>query len=502
MVSVLWPSGLWPGFAYKSHQTTAVEWMLKREEQPESGGLLCDEMGLGKTMEVLGTIKNSKKSQTLLLCPKAVIPQWLIAAKKSEMNCMVVDDDGWHLQGGFKPRQPFLFITNYEKLVSKPTKFLRKWDRVVLDEAHRAKNKNGQLWKAVDKLERKTLWCVTATPIINDLVDIRNLFALVGYDKSALTNYEFLCTTMSDACLHRSMEMMRPVLKELPSRPHVTTEKLDFATEEEAEFYRGIQGNIMRRWKALAHDNILARLALLIRLRQLSLHPQVYIQARRKAWAGYERDDWSESSTKFTALRNKLREPGCPPARWIVFCQFRDEMELLSEYLTECTDCPDCLDCPDCPTVGTVLSYHGGLTEKQKEEVLEATKEPLHPSKHQVLLLQLQSGGVGLNLQHFSKIVFMSPWWTAAMMDQAVGRAVRIGQEKTVEVTMLVLKEEDTMNIDVAMLTKAEGKRSVLERLFLHASDGVEDRPRLRIRIPDNKNMEDELEKEILEEMG
>jgi hypothetical protein len=119
-----------------------------------------------------------------------------------------------------------------------------------------------------------------------------------------------------------------------------------------------------------------------------------------------------------------------------------------------------------------------------------------------VLLLQLQSGGVGLNLQHFSKIVFMSPWWTAAMMDQAVGRAVRIGQEKTVEVTMLVLKEEDTMNIDVAMLTKAEGKRSVLERLFLHASDGVEDRPRLRIRIPDNKNMEDELEKEILEEMG
>lgn len=471
---------LWPDFSYKSHQTTAVEWMLKRESAEESGGLLCDEMGLGKTMEVLGTIKNSKKSQTLLLCPKAVIPQWLAAAEKSQMNCMIIEADVWHMTAPFKSRQPFLFITNYEKIVSKPTKFQRLWDRVVLDESHRAKNKNGQLWKSIDKLERKTLWCVTATPIINDLVDIRNLFGLVGYDTQKLTNYLYLCKTMGEACLHRSMEMMRPVLKELPARPYLTTETLNFVTDEEAEFYRGIQGNIMRRWKALAHDNILARLALLIRLRQLSLHPQVYINARRKTWAGYERDDWSESSTKFNALRTKLEQPGCPPARWIVFCQFHDEMDLLTSYLSTS------------PAVSTVLSYHGGLTDKRKAEVLEETKTPLGDKGHQVLLLQLQSGGVGLNLQHFSKIVFMSPWWTAAMMDQAIGRAVRIGQEKTVEVTMLVLKEEETMNIDVAMLEKADTKRGMLERLFVHASQGYEERPNLRIRIPPYDPSEDD----------
>jgi len=480
---------LWKGFSYKAHQTTAVEWMLCREEQSESGGLLCDEMGLGKTMEVLGTIKNSTKSQTLLLCPKAVIPQWLAAAEKSQMNCMTMDGDGWRLTSPFKSRQPFFFITNYEKISSRVIAFQRRWDRVVLDEAHRVKNRNGDLWKKIDKLERKTLWCVTATPVINDLKDIRNLFMLVGYEKEELTNYERLTEVVSEACLHRSMDMMRPVLKELPARPLITKESLDFVTEEEEEFYRGIQGNIMRRWRALQHDNILARLALLIRLRQLSVHPQVYISARKKSWTLYERDNWEEPSTKFVALRKKLEEPGCEPARWIVFCQFHEEMDLLESYLNSS------------PAVGKVLMYHGGMNEAQKSEALKMTEAELG-EKHQILLLQLQSGGVGLNLQHFSKIVFMSPWWTAAMMDQAIGRAVRIGQEKIVEVTMLVLKEEETMNIDLAMLEKAEGKRTVLERLFENASRGLDNRPRLRIRIPENKAMENEINQEILQEMN
>ena len=57
-------------------------------------------------------------------------------------------------------------------------------------------------------------------------------------------------------------------------------------------------------------------------------------------------------------------------------------------------------------------------------------------------------------------------------MDQAIGRAVRIGQKETVTVTMLVLKEEETMNIDAKMLEKAETKRGLLEMLFTYANKG------------------------------
>lgn len=58
-------------------------------------------------------------------------------------------------------------------------------------------------------------------------------------------------------------------------------------------------------------------------------------------------------------------------------------------------------------------------------------------------------------------------------MDQAVGRAVRIGQKDIVEVTLLVLKEEDSMNIDETMLQRVEEKRGMLEKVFQHASRGA-----------------------------
>jgi SNF2 family DNA or RNA helicase len=452
---------LWPGFSYKPHQETAISWMLARESSTPSGGLLCDEMGLGKTMEILGTMKNSPKIQTLLLCPKAVVAQWRTAAQRSHFNVLELQGAGWRLGGSYRSGQPFLFITNYEKLVAKTGHpFSRTWDRVVLDEAQRVRNKGSKVWSAIAAMKRKTTWCVSATPIVNGVKDIKALFSLVGYEKEQLASENFLYELMNTACLHRSMEEMRPILSELPSAPIITKEYLDFDTEEESEFYRGIQGVVMRRWRAVERDEIKMRFALIMRLRQISLHPQVYINARKKEWKRYARQDWSGASTKFNALRRKM-EGATGPARWIVFCQFHDEMDMLQAALERS------------PAVGLVQMYHGGMTDKAKDTVIAASgaDRPIG-DKHEVLLVQLQSGGVGLNLQHFNKIVFMSPWWTSALMDQAIGRAVRIGQKEVVEVTMLVLKEEETMNIDKLMLEKVDEKRHVLANLFLHASRG------------------------------
>ena len=51
-------------------------------------------------------------------------------------------------------------------------------------------------------------------------------------------------------------------------------------------------------------------------------------------------------------------------------------------------------------------------------------------------------------------------------MDQAIGRAVRIGQTEQVEVHHLVLKEEASMNIDRKMLSAAEAKRTLCQRFL------------------------------------
>jgi len=51
-----------------------------------------------------------------------------------------------------------------------------------------------------------------------------------------------------------------------------------------------------------------------------------------------------------------------------------------------------------------------------------------------VLILQIQTGCEGLNLQHYSEVYFVSPHWNPAVEDQSIARTHRIGQEKQVEV--------------------------------------------------------------------
>jgi SNF2 family DNA or RNA helicase len=60
----------------------------------------------------------------------------------------------------------------------------------------------------------------------------------------------------------------------------------------------------------------------------------------------------------------------------------------------------------------------------------------------------------------------MSPWWTSAMMEQAIGRAVRMGQKKQVKVMNLLLAEEVGLNIDTFTNSKVETKRVLLEKFF------------------------------------
>jgi len=62
----------------------------------------------------------------------------------------------------------------------------------------------------------------------------------------------------------------------------------------------------------------------------------------------------------------------------------------------------------------------------------------------------------------------MTPWWTSALMDQAIARAVRMGQTKVVRVIHLVLAEVEEMGVDIdkMMMGTAEDKRELLEDFF------------------------------------
>jgi len=114
------------------------------------------------------------------------------------------------------------------------------------------------------------------------------------------------------------------------------------------------------------------------------------------------------------------------------------------------------------PFVGSVLQYHGGMNLKERDEAIQASKNLSSDFKQDVFLIQLQAGGTGLNLQHYDRIIFVSPWWTSSLLEQARGRAVRIGQKNVVKIYWLKLTvEEDRFSIDTFMMDKADTKKNM-----------------------------------------
>jgi SNF2 family DNA or RNA helicase len=461
-------SGLWPGFEYMEHQEIGVRWMLEKEAAG-TGGMLCDDMGLGKTIQMAGLIKSTPGRQTtLLITPVAVIEQWKTVLKRSSLQVWVPKPQQyiWIPESKGNGLAHNVHIIGYEAAQRNPALLKAPWDRVIYDEAHRLGSNNSSTALALMfKKKVKKIWLLTGTPIVNKVKDLTTLFDVTGIECPKTTSLETLSPIINTYIMARTMEQLRLEIPSAPPKPEFETFHLEFTTEEEREFYTGMTGILCKRWKALDADgasgNALEKLKLFMRLRQLSLHPQVYIAARKNALKKlYTRPDWTASSTKFDKLQEIIGESPTSH-KWIIFTHFHQEMDMLESMFRAENN------------VEIVQQYHGGLSHKEKTDVIERSHLPLSPGKQEVLLVQLQSGGTGINLQHFDRIIFTGPWWTQALMEQAVGRAVRIGQKNVVKVYTLSLKEEEALNIDKYMMEKAAAKGELCREVLSSANTTI-----------------------------
>ena len=439
---------LWGEFNYKPHQIVGIQWMIERED--DVGGIVCDEMGLGKTIQLLGLIKNRPRSHTLLIAPLAVLDQWKTTAERSSIRVFSLENREWVLKTKLFTSSSSLYICSYET-AQRNLKAIDKmeFDRLICDEAHRLANPKTRGFQTVNAIQITTRWFLTATPIVNSEKDIKSLFNLLRIED------DNLYINVPTYVLARSMSH----LKDAPLPPISITHELDFLTSEEADFYRGIQEKIVNQL-TYGELNGLDKLALLIRLRQLSIHPNVYIEMKRKKKVYLKRYDGE--SAKFNKISYLLNNESNTNHKWIIFCHFHEEMMMLKDALKELK------------FIRYIEIYSGKLKLDERNSLLNKVKEEFNDERtSDVLIIQLQSGGVGLNLQEFDRIIFSSPWWTQSMMNQAVGRAVRIGQTKQVVVHHLHLNEEKTLNIDRIMNDKAKLKGTLNERILGMANRNI-----------------------------
>jgi SNF2 family DNA or RNA helicase len=78
-----------------------------------------------------------------------------------------------------------------------------------------------------------------------------------------------------------------------------------------------------------------------------------------------------------------------------------------------------------------------------------------------VFLISLKAGGLGLNLTAAEYVFLLDPWWNPAVEAQAIDRAHRIGQTRTVVAYRLVARD----TIEEKILQLQESKRSLADAI-------------------------------------
>ena len=120
-------------------------------------------------------------------------------------------------------------------------------------------------------------------------------------------------------------------------------------------------------------------------------------------------DPLTETSVKLNYLRDSLKAIAERGEKALIFSQYRKTLDFIEARLEEFNPVP----------------YHGGLWPSQKEAALARFKED---SDAKAMLISLQAGGVGLNLQEASYVFHYDRWWNPAVERQAEDRAYRLGQ--------------------------------------------------------------------------
>ena len=200
------------------HQVDGVAWMREKETGVKKkngvlpkGGILADDMGLGKTIQSIAllltnprpsyssaasvtdkkTISANVGRNTLVVAPLALIKQW-----EAEIKNRVLDSHELRVRVHHGPQRTKRFedlkkydvvITTYQILVSEHGSSSERedgpqagcfgihWYRVILDEAHTIKNRNAKATKACYALRAEYRWCLTGTPMQNNLDELQSL---------------------------------------------------------------------------------------------------------------------------------------------------------------------------------------------------------------------------------------------------------------------------------------------------------------------------------------
>ena len=403
--------------------------------------ILADEVGLGKTIEAGLLLKEyairGLVRRALILTPASLTGQWQEEMEsKFELPFAVLRSVGdWE-------RRPLL-IASIDTAKREPHRALAQqtsWDLVIVDEAHRLKNRLSVNWRFVAGLSKKYMLLLTATPVQNDMDELFNLVSLLK--PGALHTYDRFVERYvgsTDRRVPAHVPELRDRLRDVmvrnrrgiaftlpPRRVHSLPVRLsprerrlyDDVTEFVRDAYWSVSGRMS--WAARLTLIVLQReigsstFAVAETLNRLTQSPLFGAAERERLEVLRDDARAIPSNVKALHLVGFLRSS---EEKALVFTQYLRTMQYLKAVLEH--------------EGHRVVVYHGGLSPTAKDSAVRAFRE------HGQIFLSTEAGGEGRNLQFARTVVNYDLPWNPLRIEQRIGRVHRLGQEREVHVVNL-----------------------------------------------------------------
>jgi SNF2 family DNA or RNA helicase len=439
---------------HKEYQYEGVRWMLHNELRLNPpcgvrGGFIADEMGLGKTIMMIGTLICNFQKHSLIVLPPILIDQWFIQILKTTGHkALIFHGEDKKTISMEQLLSAHIVITTYgaitltkKQIKDDVTTVLHKiqWSRVIFDEAHHLRNSKTTRYISAKMLLADIRWLVSGTPIQNSKNDFYSLCSMIRLPASYYTEPTNLRDLASSFILKRSKKQVGIVMSDVVSDKNIVlwTNQKEMQLSEEIHsalpFSRVSTEKGREIIKGLQNGGILS---LLLHARQTCILPKLMTNKLHKLYQLGAISDYAtykevfNCSSKLDSVVASIlerKENGCGK---LVFCHFREEIDEVATRLRK-------------GGITKVATFDGRTSNAKRFEILN--------DKNEVLILQIQTGCEGLNLQeNYSEIYFISPHWNPAIEDQAIARCHRIGQTKDV----FVLRFEMSSFFDPDILTR------------------------------------------------
>lgn len=415
----------------RDYQKDGFRW-LKLMHRYGFGGILADDMGLGKTLQVIAFLESERQQgrTSIVVVPSSVLYNWEDEVRKFASDLEVCCITGSQAKREELIRSSMdmdLLITSYDYLKRDIAYYEnRTFFYKILDEAQYIKNQRTMNATSTKRLKSHHALALTGTPIENSLAELWSIFDFLmpGY----LFDYRFFSHHFEKEIVmekHKEKQeqlkkMVQPfilrrvkkdVLQELPEKTE-TTLSIAFDEAEETMYMANLAqvNKELQQELDLVKTNRFQVLGMLMRLRQLCCDPRLVY------------DEVTQPSSKLKACMELVSSLVDNNKSVLLFSNFTSMLDLIQVELQH-------LHIP-------YFRMDGSTGKEDRRELVQKFQD----KERKVFLISLKSGGTGINLTAAEAVIHYDPWWNVSAENQASDRAYRIGQNSSVQVYKLIMR--------------------------------------------------------------